>query len=141
MFELGGCAPMLFVAGTKNKIYIHMPAGKDLMERVAHMTAAGIQLAKSREIGELEQVIYVCEGWASPPRKDFVMPSQDPNRMEVLVFSSLDPQANKQTAQVYCCVRDYKGAVVELKPSPMGDTEAESPLLPAFLTGFRLFKR
>jgi len=58
-----------------------------------------------------------------------------------LMFSLLDPQTNKQTVQMFACIRDYTDAVVELKPAPMGETDAQSPLLPAFLTGFRLFKR
>jgi hypothetical protein len=141
MFAYGSCDPMLFVAGTKNKVYMYMPAGESLAERVENMTAAGTQLAKSGEVGDIAQLIYVCEGWASPGRTPYVRPSEDPNRMEVLVFSQLDPQTNKQSVQMFSCVRDYKDAVVELKPAPMGETDAQSPLLPAFLTGFRLFKR
>jgi hypothetical protein len=43
---------------------------------------------------------------------------------------------------MFACIRNAKGAVVDLKPAPMpGEVEAKSPLLEAFLTGFRLFRR
>ena len=61
-----------------------LPAGDTLPERVHIMTQAGVALAKSGEVGEVEQVIYVSEGWVSPPRTPFLRPSQDPNRTEVL---------------------------------------------------------
>jgi hypothetical protein len=141
MFEFGGHEPTLFVQGTKQKVVLQLPAGTNHLERIGIMTQAGIQLGKSGQIGDVEMVVHVCEAWASPGRTPFVMPSQDPDRMEVLMFSLLDPQTNKQTVQMFACIRDYKDAVVELRPAPMGETDAQSPLLPAFLTGFRLFKR
>jgi hypothetical protein len=141
MFRFGSHEPTLFVLGTKDKVVMQLPRGEDHLERIEIMTKVGIQVGKSGQIGDVELVVFVDEAWAGPPRTPYVRPSEDPNRMEVLLISALDPKTNKQTVQMYNCVRDSKGAVVELKPSSMGETEAESPLLPAFLTGFRLFKR
>ena len=90
----------------------------------------------------MEQVIYVSEGWSSPPRTPFLRPSQDPNRTEVLVISALDAKTNTQTLHMYACIRDTKQAVIDLKRFPLPkDGEVQSPLLPAFLAGYRLFYR
>ena len=97
MFQLGGCPSTVFVLGVKHKTYMLLPEGETLPERVHIMTQAGVQLAKSGEVGEVEQVIYVSEGWSSPPRTPFIRPSQDPNRTEVLVISALDAKTNTQT--------------------------------------------
>jgi hypothetical protein len=142
MFQLGGVPPTLFVLGAKHKTYMLLPEGETLPERVHIMTQAGVQLAKSGEVGEVEQVIYVSEGWASPPRTPFLRPSQDPNRTEVLVISASDAKTNTQTLQMYACIRGAKQAVTDLKRLPLPeDAKAESPLLPAFLVGYRLFYR
>ncbi|SRR6266446_7185915 len=142
MFKLGGVPPTVFVLGAKHKTYMLLPEGDTLPERVHIMTQAGVHLAKYGEVGEVEQVIYVSEGWSSPPRTPFIRPSQDPNRTEVLLISALDAKTNTQTLAMYACIRDAKQAVIDLKHLPLPeDGEVESPLLPAFLAGYRRFYR
>ena len=141
MFRFGVCTPIVFVRGTKGKSYMPLPEVETLAERVTIMTHTGRQMAQAGKVGEIEQVIYVFQGWASPPRTPFIRPSLDPNRNEVLVISALDAKTNTQTLQMYACIRDTKQAVIDLKRVLPEDAEAESPLLPAFLAGYRLFKR
>jgi hypothetical protein len=141
MFRFGACTPIVFVRGTKGKSYMPLPEGETLAERVTIMTRAGRQMAQAGKVGEIEQVIYVFQGWASPPRTPYIRPSLDPNRNEVLVISALDAKTNTQTLQMYACIRDTKQAVIDLKRVLPEDAEADSPLLPAFLAGYRLFKR
>ena len=142
MFRFGECSPTLFVHGTKGKRYMYLPMCESLTERVSIMTQAGKQMGQAGEIGEVEQVIYVCEGWSSPARSPFIRPSLDPNRIEVLVLSALDAKTNTQTLEMYACVRDTKQAVIDLKRVPLPeDTPVESPLMPAFLAGYRQFYR
>src|SRR3712207_746909 len=105
------------------------------------MTQAGVQLAQDGKVGEIAQVFYICEGWSSPARTPYIRPSQDPNRAEVLVVSALDATTNTQRLQMYACIRDAKQAVIDLKQVLPEDAEAESPLLPAFVAGYRLFHR
>jgi hypothetical protein len=119
MFRLGECPPIVFVRGTKHKVYMPLPVGDTSTERVTIMTQAGIQLAQSGEVGEVEQVIYVCEGWSSPARMPFIRPSRDPNRTEVLVISALDANTNTQTPEMYACIRDTQQAVIDLKRLPL----------------------
>jgi hypothetical protein len=142
LFRFGECPPIVFVRGTKGKVYTPLPVGETLTERVSIMTQAGRQMAQAGEVGEIQQVIYVSEGWSSPARTPFIRPSLDPNRTEVLLVSALDAKTNTQTFAMYACIRDTKQAVIDLKRVPLPeDTTAESPLMPAFLAGYRLFYR
>jgi hypothetical protein len=141
MFRFGTCPPMVFARGTKGKVFMPLPECETLPERVHIMTQAGIQLAQGGKVGEIEQVFSVCEGWSSPARTPYVQPSQDPNRTEVLVISALDAKTNMQTLHMYACIRDVKQAVTDLKRVLPEDAKAESPLLPAFLAGYRRFYR
>jgi hypothetical protein len=142
MFRFGGCTPMVFVHGTKSKRYMSLPECETLTERVSIMTQAGKQMGQAGEAGEIEQVIYVFQGWSSPARTPYLRPSLDPNRIEVLVLSALDAKTNSQTLEMYACIRDRKQVVIDLKRVPLPeDTPAESPLLPAFLAGYRQFYR
>ena len=139
MFRFGTCPPLVFVSGTKGKVYMSLPYGDTLSDRVHIMTQSGVQLAQGGKVGEIEQVFYVCEGWSSSARTPYIRPSQGPNRAEVLVVSALDVKTNTQTLQMYACIRDAKQAVIDLKRVLPEDAKAESPLLPAFLAGYRLF--
>jgi hypothetical protein len=94
MFRFGECAPIVFVRGTKGKSYMPLPEAETFAERVTIMTQAGRQMAQTGKVGEIEQVIYVFQGWSSPARIPFLRPSLDPNRAEVLVISALDANTN-----------------------------------------------
>ena len=120
---------------------MYLPEVETLSERVSIMTQAGKQMGLAGDAGEIEQVFYVFQGWSSPARTPYIRPSLDPNRHEVLVISALDAKTNTQTLQMYACIRDTKQAVIDLKRVLPEDAEAESPLLPAFLAGYRLFHR
>ena len=141
MLRDGECSPIVFARGTKGNVYMPLPEGKTLPERVAIMTQAGKRMAEDGMVGEIEQVIYVFQGWSSPARTPYIRPSLDPNRHEVLVISALDAKTNTQTLQMYACIRDAKQAVIDLKRVLPEEAQAESPLLPAFLAGYRLFYR
>jgi hypothetical protein len=142
----GGFEPSLFVIGTKEKVRMSVPIGRGSAERVQFMTDAGVELAQSglasQVIGDLKLVVFVSEAWVSPAREKMVMPSQDPDRTEALIITALDPNTMEQMLQMFTFVRDRKQAVIELKPISMPkEGTVESPLLRAFLSGFRLFSR
>jgi hypothetical protein len=133
---------MLFVDGTKRRIYMPLPFGESSDERVAIMTQVGIQLAKANDIGDVERVIFVSEAWVSSARKSYIQPSQDPNRQEVLLFNLLDAKTNREELEMYACVRNGRKDLIDLKlmQLPDGGTVG-GRLLPSFMAGFRLFKR
>lgn len=142
MFRFGMHPPTVFVLGTKQKGWFTLTMPETYPERVTKMMKSGISVARLGQVGELKQVIYVCEGWASPPRKSFVRPSADPDRSEVLLINAIDVETNTQSLVMFTCVRDAYDKVLELKPMP-GEkpVEVSSELLPSFVAGFRAFKR
>ena len=143
VLRFGGFKPSLFVEGTSGKMYTHLPFGETNDERAQIMTEAGIKLAKSGKLGDVERVIFVTEAWVGPARERYVPPSQDPDRMEVLLFNMLDAKTNAQYLEMYSCVRNGKREITDLKlvPMPEDGKTVDGNLLPAFLSGFRLFKR
>src|SRR4051812_33301364 len=104
--------------------------GKDVIERSTGMMAAGYAVGRHFDGGEITQVVLVMEGWMSPPRQDFVRPSQDPNRLAVLLISAIDPQTEEQVGEAYACVREKNQALVALKRVSLPDAATvKSPLL------------
>jgi hypothetical protein len=140
--RFGSFEPTLFVEGTKGKIFTTLPFGESNEERIAIMTQAGIQFAKSDRIGDVERVYFVSEAWVSPARDRYTQPSQDPNRQEVLIFNSMDGRTEAQGLEMYACIRNWKQEIIDLKriPGPDGGSVG-GRLLPSFLAGFKLFKR
>jgi hypothetical protein len=141
--QFGNHPATLFVVGTNSKGGVSFSDfGQDHDQRVRAMAQAGLQVAREKDVGELEQLIFICEAWASPPRKEFVRPSRDPNHIEVLLVNTLDVPTDKQELHMFEIERDTKGNVSDLKQvtSPKEGVVA-SPLLPAFVAGFTSFKR
>lgn len=140
--RFGSFEPTLFVEGTRGRVFTTLPFGETPEARIGIMTQAGIQFAKSDKVGDCERVYFVSEAWVSPARKPYTMPSQDPNRQEVLIFNSLDVRSGEQGLEIYACVRNWKQEIVDLKPIPQPDGgSVGGNLLPSFLAGFRLFRR
>jgi len=116
--------------------------GKTHQERVAMMNAAGFALGKSDTIGQLEQVFFITEAWMSmPPGGELTLPpSQDPNRIEVLLISQLEVAERRGDLVMFEMIRDGE-QLVDLKEfAPRGekDLSFDSPLLDAFANGFQM---
>jgi hypothetical protein len=143
VLRFGYFKPSLFVEGTNGRVFTHLPFGESNDERVWIMTQAGMKLAKDGKLGDVERVIFVTEAWVGPARERYVPPSQDPDRMEVLLFNVLDAETNTQYLEMYSCVRNGQQEITDLKfvPMPEKGKTVDGNLLPAFLTGFRLYKR
>jgi hypothetical protein len=92
-------------------------------------------------LGVLQQVFLVSEAWLSraPDKASAVLPSQDPERQEVLLICGLDPQQSQMQIVVFRMLRDPQGKLTELQPMERAQAEtmqAESPLLWAFVYGY-----
>ena len=114
--------------------------GRDVQTgRAEQMIHLAMQLAQFRMVGDINLVVLVAEAWASPAREPFMIPSKDPNRCDVLVINALDGQTQEQQLLLFTCIREQNGVVTGLKPLPVpASVSVESPLLRAFLTGYRL---
>ncbi len=114
-------------------------------ERVEWMLSAGYALAQSGKIGDLQQVFFISEGWMSVAQEGQPLqsrPSQDPHRKEVLFISNRIFRTHQTRLAILEMVRDAEGWLTELSEIDLRDElnegEAESPLLDAFIDGFRL---
>jgi hypothetical protein len=121
--------------------------GETHQERCQQTLVSGYILGNSGELRTLEQVFLICEAWLSRVEKGtemHVLPSQDPKHIEVLIISSF--MVDTQMAQVVILkmIRNAE-TLVGLREVPAPSVPAigsiDSPLLLAFIEGFRWGKR
>jgi hypothetical protein len=146
--EHGGHIPTLIVEGSRQPLIGQIPELPPTHEgRVDMMRTMGATLALSGQVGALRQVFFICEGWMSTAHEGeppVVPPSQDPNRKEVLLISSLKVEGSQSGLVMFEMVRDTEGKLVELPQLPTPQDEGgsvDSPLLDAFAEGFRAGRR
>jgi len=138
-------APMLFLDGTIAKAPMILEQFPDEHEgKIKYLYLVGKLFSKKHEIGMLNKVFFIMEAWMgyaasldAVKKGKFIMPSQDPKRIEVLLISCLDIVTGAQSVKAIEYVRDRTGNLRELKDFslPEGVT-TESPLLPAFVAGY-----
>jgi hypothetical protein len=136
MLRDGYHAPMVFAKGTNGKVAVVLESfGNTAEERAKDMMYAGAMVADRHNVGELELVVLVNEAWMSKN----VMPSQDPNRIEVLTISSLDTSTQEQYVTMFEVVRNPRGQIIDLKQGQhLESTRAKGVLLTAFQEGYQI---
>jgi hypothetical protein len=142
----GGHVPTLIAEGNKRAFggqIANLPETHE--DRVRWMHSAGYALAQSEEVGDLRQVFFISEGWMIVGEEDgppASRPSQDPRRKEVLVISNRSTREQESRLVIFEMVRDVEGKLAELKdiqlPGENEERHAETPLLDAFVDGFRM---
>ena len=143
--QQGSHVPMLMVEGDQKTVMMPIPEMADTHEgRAQQLFLAGMVLASSGEVGVLQQVFFITEGWLSvvegrklPDRP----PSQDPQRIEVLTVSGVSLPTGETKITLLEMKRDRAGELETLEPlegclNAPEMTQAESPLLNAFVLGF-----
>lgn len=139
----GGHLPLIIAQGDQQPILMqipHLPATHE--ERRRLMFAAGQAIVHSGELTQLNQVVFISEGWMSVAQEDGTFdlpPSQDPNRREVLVITSLKVSPRQTKMIIFEMLRDSEEQLMALEPLEVPDTEerrADSPLLDAVVAGF-----
>ncbi len=132
--------------GTDNKVAAgQIPAMPGTHgERMELMRLLGQQAAKSGKVNQLQQVFMVHEGWMSLTSEDQsaeVIPSQDPNRKEVLIISAIHMQEHEKQVKVFEILRDSSQQVIDLQEflpdERIKDEPVKVPLLEAFVSGFQ----
>ena len=121
----------------------YMPATHG--ERMELMHFLGESAAESGRVNQLRQVFMVSEGWMSMAKENKqaeLRPSQDPDRKEVLIISSIQIRERKKQLKLFEILRDRDEQVVDLIEilPDQGEKEdsVEIPLLDAFVQGFQL---
>lgn len=112
--------------------------------RAQQMYMLGAVLAERSDLGVLQQVFFITEAWMSIATKDNpprILPSQDPQRKEILAVSRLTVQPPQTEMVIFEMQRDSANKLIqleEIEKSSTSNNEAvtESPLLEAFAIGF-----
>ncbi len=137
VLRYGSHPTILLVQGTKENRYIYLPDFPN-EQKVEFLFGVGKRTAELGNVGSLNKLFLVMEAWQG--RSINIPPSQDPNRIEVLLVSCLDLRTREQRVTCLEYIRDAKGILREIKDMvlPDGQTvaKAESPLLPAFVAGY-----
>jgi hypothetical protein len=134
-----GChVPMIFTKGTNGKVFTLLESfGNTADERVKDMLYAGAMVADQRNVGELELIVFVSEAWMGSNRD--VMPSQDPQRIEVLLINTLDTQTQEEQIIAFEIVRDNQEKVIDLRQMGLPEKDSvKGMLLPAFQKGYQM---
>lgn len=148
ILEHGEHPPFFITTGNKKNVLGPIPNISPTHEgRVRQMFEAGFVVGQSGTIGEIKQVFFICESWLSKGDGDqlpVVPPSADPHRIEVLLVSSLRIMGRKQHQSIVVLemVRNDVGKLIELREIERveddTDKKVQSPLLLAFVSGFRI---
>ena len=142
--QQGGHAPLLVAQGDRQALMFPMTGMAETHEgRARQMFITGMLLAGSGEVGVLQQVFFITEGWLSVVeggRLPDTLPSQDPKRREVLTVSNLNLATGQTQMTIMEMKRDDQGVLQALETpdwnTPIRENRAESPLLDAFVLGF-----
>lgn len=138
--------PTIIVHGSRGSTVAQFESLSDThQERLRTMFFVGKDLARRVEIGALEQVYLISEAWMSKPKEDGTVdlpPSEDPNRLEVLIISGVDLLAGmKQRMALFELIRDENEKLSDTRrveiPVSVQPEKIESPLLNAFVNGYR----
>lgn len=141
----GTHAPTLFVETDKPQLIIaelaDMPATPNA--RLSYFLELGHKLAADHPGERASEVAFIALSWTSkqlpgqPAPKH--RPSQDPNRMELLVISHLTLNADLTTrldGQLVEIIRDNEGKVRDLYHLPATAEDGQSAMLLLFMVGF-----
>jgi len=143
----GGHVPTLIAGGSRDSMVVKIDEIASTHEqRIHQMTALGAVLARSGKIGALQQVYFISEGWMTRGSADTpatLPPSQDPQRLEVLLVSHLDVRQAKSTLVLHEMNRNAQGVLTTLDALPQvdGTFDVYSPLLNAVAVGFSNVRR
>lgn len=139
--------PTLIVEGTNDSLILQFDHMAQTHEaRAQQLLVAGYAVGHDMSLVALRQVFFITEAWLSIRNEDGlpeIPPSADPNRIEVLAITGLDLTKQHTSMLLLEMVRNDQDKLVELReqmqasPGHEAGYSAESPLLDAFVTGFR----
>ena len=137
----GGHVPTILVTGTEKGMVGQLPELPDTHEgRAQILFNAGYTLAQEGSLGLPIQVFFISEAWLSLPEDGElkVRPSEDPNRIEILLIAGLHLLQQIHSFVAIEMIRDEAEQLIELREHSrhVGEGRSYSPLLDAFLLGY-----
>lgn len=147
LLETGQHMPQVCVfGGDKSLLGVFADFPDKTEEKTKLFLGFGAKLAEDGPIEALEEVYFISEAWAGS-RESFEKKGQRPSeqleRVEVLIIVAKDVVNKEDKLVSYRMIRDAKGKLFDVKE--MGDMGGaisfESPLLKALVFGFDMAKR
>jgi len=143
IIKLGYHVPQVVVYGSRNNtmgIMSDFPAESDQKREL--LMSLGAKMREANILGDLEEVFLISEAWMSVCKKGVspnLAPSEDPARKEILMIFHQNILEGKTDGKMFDIIRGENKQIMELKVGGLESeyTSVESPLLEAFLTGFR----
>jgi hypothetical protein len=138
--------PTIIVEGKENHVgCVLADFPEDHRGKVLMMFSAGLSVACEEKLGELRQAHLISEGWMSRAKAGklpAVPPSRDPDRIEALIVAGRNVETGGSTFVSFEMVRNETGKLVDLTEFETsqwarGQASFESPLLDAFIRGYR----
>lgn len=130
--------PQLFIfTTTGNTTLLFADFPEEYEKKVEAFIGAGIKVAKDKDMGEIEEVYFITEGWTGTleeMNKTGKRPSEQLGRKEVLIVTGKIMKEKKSIHSICQTIRDTKDKIVEVRelPSPE-EASVRSPFLEAFL--------
>jgi len=142
----GFCPPSLFIVGDKKMAAVTLASfGETSQDREAQLYMLGQSISElnkdDTEIGLLESVVFVSEAYllqtTDKEKAKTVIPSQDPNHIEVLIITGQAPRSNEHHTVVYEMLRDDNGDLRDVVKYDVPAKEVpEHSILNAFAMGY-----
>lgn len=140
----GGHVPTLIVTGTKRGMVGELADMPDTHEERAQMLfEAGFNIVQEMYLGIPVQLFFISEAWYSQQKpveaEHQIVPSEDPNRLEVIIIAGLHLIHALHSVVILEMVRDEAEQLIEVHEHSrhLEQGQVESPLLHAFLKGYQ----
>jgi hypothetical protein len=142
----GSHLPTIIVEGKENHVgCVLADFPEDHRGKVLMMFSAGLSVGSEEKLGELRQAHLISEGWMSRAKAGklpALPPSRDPDRIEALIVIGRNVETGGSAFVSLEMVRDKAGKLVDLTEFETslwagGQSSFESPLLDAFIRGYR----
>lgn len=130
--------PTIFAVGTRGMGMMVIPEMPPTHEmRLGAMYVLGWEVSR-QAIGQLRNVVFILESWMS--RNFGMMPSEDPNRMEVLMINHYIVRERRNELVGLLMIRDREGKLADMVIHTDTRNEEgnmpESPLMDEFMRGY-----
>lgn len=108
--------------------------------RVERLFQVGFSLGRDGLLGLLVQAYFITEGWmvVTDKKELEIMPSEDPDRIEVLIISGINLLKETGSMLIFEMIREA-GKLVDLQEHSRQEDDAEkmyNPLLDALVAGY-----
>lgn len=143
MLRDGSHLPLMIAQGS-NRAVVGFPdqLPSTAEGRLRWMWKSGFEISADQQIGKLEEIFFVGEGWMNEAKEGKlpeISPANDPQRKEILMISSQKVNSKVANMAIYEMVRDGNGDLTDLVGIEFDSEKAdrgENRLLAAFLLGY-----